>query len=146
MSSTSEDKFDSNQEIAFNILIEALKQEFHATSDATVEKDAYAVTKAEKYKNVYFVKLQDACDMAKYCPVTKSVRKMHSGTKRRSYCVNIATKKVSGKCWSSKCQTRNDGRFVLCEGEEQVTSDEDDEDTSEDEDDTQPATKKAKLS
>jgi hypothetical protein len=139
----SEDKFDSNQEIAFNILIEALKQEFHATSDATVEKDAYAVTKAEKYTNVYFVKLQDACDMAKYCPVTKSVRKMHSGTKRRSYCVNIATKKVSGKCWSSKCQTRNDGRFVLCEGEEQVTSD---EDTSEDEDDSQPATKKAKLS
>jgi hypothetical protein len=144
--SSSEDKFDSNQELAFNIVIDGLKQKFHATSDATVETDAYASTKAEKYKNVYFVKLTDACDLAKYCPVTRSVRKMHSGSKRRSYCVNIATKKVSGKCWSSKCQKRNDGRFVLCEGEEPVTSDEDDEDTSEDEDDTQPATKKAKLS
>lgn len=142
MSSTSTEKLDNNQQLAFDILIDVLKKEFHATSDATAANDSYAVTKAKKYNNVYFVKLNDECDLSRFCPVTRSVRKMHTGGTRRSYCVNIATKKVSGKCWSSKCQTRDDGRFVLCKGEEYVTSD---EDTSDDDDDSQPPTKKTKI-
>jgi hypothetical protein len=96
----------------------------------------YSVTKGEgKYKDVYCVRLNRDHDAAKYCPLVRKKSKTHT-TGRTSYWVNVRSGRVVCKCFSSKCKTRNGGRYTLVEAEDETSSEESDYKTSGDEDET----------
>jgi hypothetical protein len=126
---------DKNQKKAVKLLLQCLADTFDEDASPDVihkwETYLYAIKKAD-YENVFFIKLDEDCPLARYCPLTKNKTRWHTGpSNKRSYCVNIATGKISGCCWSTKCQKRNNGRFILSEvvdTSDEDTSDDDNED------------------
>ena len=85
----------------------------------------YSTTQGKgKYRDVYHVRLNRDHDAAKHCPLVRKKSKTHT-TGRTSYWVNVKTGRIVCKCFSSKCITRNNGRYTLVEAADNVTSSED---------------------
>ena len=129
---------DSMNQEAIVLLMSVLGKHFGIFIDPDdYEKTIYSCERAEKYKNVYFIKLSSESDLSKLCMLARNSDRRHRGQSTRSYCVNIKTNKVMSNCFSSKCKKRG-GKFVF---QEVATSSE--EDDSEEE--TLTTSKKRKI-
>ena len=139
---------DKNQKKAVKMLLQCLADTFDEDAIPDVihkwESYYYDIKQAD-FENVFFIKLDEECPLARFCPLTKNKKRWHTGpSNKRSYVVNSATGKISGCCWSTKCQKRNNGRFILNEVD---TSDEDasDEDASDNNNEPERPLKKQKV-
>jgi hypothetical protein len=111
---------------AVDILLTCLRKEFEIYIDQEdYQKTIYSCERAEKYKNVYYIKLSTESDVSKLCALTYNSNRCHRGVSNRSYCVNIKTKKIMSNCFSTKCKTRNGGKYVF---QDVDTSEEDESD------------------
>ena len=123
---------DSKHE-ANHLLISVLCKQFGYFVDPDEYDDnIYSCQRAEKYNNVYFIKMKHSSQLSKYCMLARNGEKKHRGPSTRSYCVNIKTKKVMSNCFSSKCRQRGGGKYTFQDVE---TSSEDDDDDDDDDDD-----------
>ena len=89
-------------------------------------KAVYSCERAPKFKHVFFIKLSNDSPLARHCALAKGLS--HTGRPKRSYCVNVFSKKVVAMCFSSKCKKRQDGKAVIQDAYESDTSDEDSSD------------------
>ena len=128
---------DTNEDVAQTQLLLALDQKFntnymHSDKDETAEI-FYSTTQGEgKYSNVYCIRLSKDHDAGKHCPIVRKKSKTHT-TGRTTYWVNIKSNLVVCKCWSSKCITRNDGKYTLVEAEYETSCEDSDYESSDDE-------------
>jgi hypothetical protein len=114
---------EDKKNAAVQILMNCLCKAYNVFVDPDdYDKTIYSCARAPKYKNVYFIKLCQECDLSKYCILARNKEHMHRGQSTRSYCVNTKTNKVMSNCFSTKCKERGGGRFVF---QQQLTSSED---------------------
>lgn len=104
-------------EKAKTMLVKALENQYdNYDSKSDVSMDIFhSCIQAEKFRNVFFIKLKHDSNAAKYCPLIRN--NLHKGIPKRSYCVNINSGKIIVTCFSSKCRLRNGGRITIVEAD-----------------------------
>jgi hypothetical protein len=99
---------------AIKVLVTTLGDHFNLRVDnADYRDNIYSIIQAPKFNNVFFIKLKTDSELYPLCMLSCNVNKSHSGPSRRSYSVNVLTKKVVCICFSSKCKKRNGGKYMF---------------------------------